>query len=157
MTSPIWVFLLSGFHIRQISSSPVHFFDVCSCDWETEQAKVPYVTQKHASKFIQKRLLWHLDSLEMWCPSSCLPFRRHHLFLAMSAASPEEDVWERRTRKRLNAVAHVLKTADYIEVLNRGLHVDAPDPLDRSVSKRSWEKSVQVWRATLRQHASLPR
>lgn len=70
--------------------------------------------------------------------------------IAMSAAELEEVEWERRTRKRCNAVAHVKKTPDYIEVMSRGLLVQVPDPFDRSVSKRQWERSVQVWRNTLR-------
>ena len=30
------------------------------------------------------------------------------------------------------------------------LRLDEPDPSDRSVSKRAWEKAVQIWRFNLR-------
>jgi hypothetical protein len=63
---------------------------------------------------------------------------------------PEEDPWERRLRKRRNAVRHVRGTATYTTcVLLRLPMPPQPDPEDRSVSKRQWELSIQVWRRLL--------
>jgi len=61
------------------------------------------------------------------------------------------DPWPRRTLKRLAAVDHIKRTAAYAAYVESARPpLDAPDPLDRTISKRQWEKIVQAWRAELR-------
>ena len=59
-------------------------------------------------------------------------------------------LWCRRQAKRLAAVRAVKASKDYTGCAVRPA---TPDPLDRSVSKRCWEKSVQEWRQALRSQA----
>ena len=66
----------------------------------------------------------------------------------------EECPEERRLRrvvKRVNGVTALMRTTAYIVVTSRC--VDAPippDPLDETLSKRAWEKSMMRYRAALR-------
>ena len=62
--------------------------------------------------------------------------------------------WERRLRKRLAAVAHVKSTSDYRICEREDLLLDLRfEPENREVSKRTWERSIQVWREALHQMA----
>ena len=82
-------------------------------------------------------------------------FVRVQSLVAPCAAMSEAD-WERRLRKRLAAVAHVQSTSDYRICRDEDLLVAAPfEPADRTVSKRQWEASIQLWRRTLQQIAGV--
>jgi len=69
---------------------------------------------------------------------------------------PTEEDWQRRLAHRKAAIDFVKTTPQYLEFDNiqrhRGLDDTeplTPDPTDRNVSKRQWEKSVQNWRVAL--------
>ena len=61
--------------------------------------------------------------------------------------APEED-WQRRLAKREGIIARTKAWPWYTGY--GGPRVLTPDPRDRAVSKRAWEKQVQVWRNTLK-------
>jgi hypothetical protein len=71
---------------------------------------------------------------------------------------PGDGDWARRIRHRSNAVDAVKRSSDYdsmvrldsVDRLSATLRPRTPDPLDRTVSKRHWEMSVQDWRVRLR-------
>merc|ERR1712039_379949 len=79
-------------------------------------------------------------------------------------AMPEvaEEDWQRRIQHRSAAVHYIKSTATYQKLAvarEQGLAEAAtrprtPDPTDRSVSKRDWEKSVQKWRSELQSWAN---
>ena len=62
----------------------------------------------------------------------------------------------RRIRKRTNGYIAVRRSLDYIVVYSLwqeaqiGSMPPEPDPADLTVSKRSWEWSVQIWRSELK-------
>ena len=57
----------------------------------------------------------------------------------------------RRSKKRQAAVEYVKSTAEYHAYLaGVSYRIDEPDPFDATISKRRWERQVQVWRARLR-------
>lgn len=58
--------------------------------------------------------------------------------------------WQRRTFKRLLAVTAIKASPEYDYPGNAELRPQTPDPYDRGVSKRRWEKSVMHWRHALR-------
>ena len=68
-------------------------------------------------------------------------------------ASPVDSPWPRRQLKRDNAINHVKRSRDYVEMLlqestKQREELDrppTPDPRDRSKSKRQWESSVKAW------------
>ena len=61
------------------------------------------------------------------------------------------DVVERRIRKRESGVACVRRSPAYVLATVRNLpRPRTPDPTDMTLSKRAWEKSVQLWRCALR-------
>ena len=63
------------------------------------------------------------------------------------------DDWGVRQSKREAGVYHVKLTADYQRVqheLFSHLRPATPDPTDRSLSKRTWERDMQAWREALR-------
>merc|ERR1712187_230780 len=70
----------------------------------------------------------------------------------------EED-WKRRIEHRTAAVEYIKTTNQYQRFAadrEKGVEKDktrpkTPDPEDRTVSKRGWEKSVQRWRMDLQQ------
>ena len=67
----------------------------------------------------------------------------------------DED-WARRLRKRMAAVDHVKSTIQYRICERNDLLVHARfRPDDRTVSKRTWETSIQRWRRALQQIADL--
>ena len=54
--------------------------------------------------------------------------------------------------KRENGIAHIKKTPAYIVVTVAGHKRSVtPDPYDKNVSKRAWEKSVMQFRKHLRE------
>ena len=63
-----------------------------------------------------------------------------------------EEVWQRRSAHRAAGVAAVKRGADYISA-TADPHVArpmTPDPTDRRLSKRAWERGVQQWRMDLK-------
>ena len=63
-----------------------------------------------------------------------------------------EEVWQRRSAHRAAGVAAVKRSADYISA-TADPHVArpaTPDPTDRKLSKRAWERGVQQWRMALK-------
>ena len=71
------------------------------------------------------------------------------------AEETEEQMWERRGSHRRAGIAAVKRSADYIAALERcGQRPTTPCPEDRTISKRSWERSVQGWRVFLRDLAA---
>ena len=67
--------------------------------------------------------------------------------------SSEED-WQRRHRKRAAAVSYIRADPCYVALYYELLLVHkcmpcVPDSLDRTVSKRRWERSIQDWRIVL--------
>ena len=70
----------------------------------------------------------------------------------------EED-WKRRIEHHTAAVDYIKTTSQYSRFAadrEKGVEKDktrpkTPDPEDRTVSKRDWEKSVQRWRMDLQQ------
>ena len=65
---------------------------------------------------------------------------------------PEEERHLRRVVKRVEGVTALMRTTAYIVVTSRCADAPAPpDPLDETLSKRAWEKSMMRWRADLRE------
>ena len=63
-----------------------------------------------------------------------------------------EEVWQRRSKHRAAGVEAVKRSADYITAAANP-HVPrdkTPDPTDRKLSKRAWERGVQQWRMDLK-------
>ena len=63
-----------------------------------------------------------------------------------------EEVWQRRSAHRAAGVAAVKRSADYISA-TADPHVprpNTPDPTDRKLAKRAWERGVQQWRVDLK-------
>ena len=68
-----------------------------------------------------------------------------------AAETGAEDTALRRVAKRVEAMAAIRRTPAYIIVSRRWAALPRPpDPHDRTVSKRTWEKSVMNYRQTLR-------
>ena len=61
------------------------------------------------------------------------------------------EVCIRRQIKRQAAVAAIKNTPAYIVVKTKGIRSPTPDPENRNISKRSWERSVMEWRKSLRE------
>ena len=63
-----------------------------------------------------------------------------------------EEVWQRRSAHRAAGVAAVKRSADYISATAdpRVPRPKTPDPTDRKLSKRAWERGVQQWRMDLK-------
>ena len=66
------------------------------------------------------------------------------------ACAADETTWRRRACKRLAAVSAVKATRDYMTCRSRP---PTPDPFDRTVTKRCWERSIQNFRRVLRAQA----
>ena len=61
-----------------------------------------------------------------------------------------EETWRNRCRHRQNGVCAVKRGVNYIIAEASGIHrPKSPDPQDRRLSKREWEKTVQRWRLEL--------
>ena len=75
---------------------------------------------------------------------------------ALGAVGPNEDVteevWQRRSAHRLAGVTAVKRSTDYVAATDdpNVPRPSTPDPTDRRVSKRAWERSVQEWRLGLK-------
>ena len=65
----------------------------------------------------------------------------------------KEDDRERRIRKRIEGLYSIQRTPAYILARLHGITLPElmPDPMDDSISKRKWEKSMMTWRAALRE------
>ena len=61
------------------------------------------------------------------------------------------EVCLRRVNKRQAAVSAIKMTPAYILVQSRGKRSATPDPEDRGMSKRAWERSIMIWRRDLRE------
>ena len=63
-----------------------------------------------------------------------------------------EEVWQRRSAHRVKGVAAIKRSADYISA-TASPHVPrpkTPDPMDRKLAKRAWERGNQQWRMDLK-------
>ncbi len=69
---------------------------------------------------------------------------------AMSHISEDETIWRRRLAKRLAGVRYVKASPEYAACCVRPA---TPDPFDRTVSKRHWERTMQEFRRVLRDQA----
>ena len=68
-----------------------------------------------------------------------------------------EEVWQRRMAHRAAGVAAVKRSPDYISA-TAAPHVprpNTPNPTDRLLAKRAWERGVQQWRLDLKVLVSL--
>ncbi len=96
------------------------------------------------------------------CEWDCLMFAWRARLLELQGTDPLGEVgdvaWARRIHHRSNGVDAVKRSSDYdsmvrLELADRlspTLRPRTPDPLDRTLSKRHWEMSVQDWRVRLR-------
>ena len=77
--------------------------------------------------------------------------RRSRSAVGANEESNEED-WQRRLAHRAAGVAAVKRSADYLSVTAdpNVARPTTPDPTDRTLSKRTWERGVQLWRFALR-------
>ena len=71
----------------------------------------------------------------------------HQADMASNRINEDETIWRRHLAKRLAGVRFVKATADYAACCSRP---PTPDPFDRTVTKRKWEKSMQDFRRALR-------
>ena len=61
------------------------------------------------------------------------------------------ETWEKRSAHRLAGVKAIQRSSDYIAVVTAGVpRPKTPDPTDRKLSKRAWERGVQQWRMDLK-------
>ena len=71
------------------------------------------------------------------------------------------DAWPRRHRKRKEAIAAIKRSQEYKDLCKcsqeyqDSWQLDEPDPTDRSISKRAWERAVGMWRFDLRLAAGI--
>ena len=70
-----------------------------------------------------------------------------------------EQVWQCRSLHRAAGVKAVKRSADYITATanSETSRPNTPDPMDRKLSKRVWERGVQQWRMDLKSVAKLVR
>ena len=63
-----------------------------------------------------------------------------------------EEVWQRRSAHRAAGVAAVKRSADYILAAAdpNVARPRTPDPTNRKLSKRAWERGMQQWRMDLK-------
>ena len=63
-----------------------------------------------------------------------------------------QDNWPARQKKREAGVQYIKGTMEYRQSQERSPHSRprTPDPTDRTISKRSWERGMQLWRSELR-------
>ena len=80
------------------------------------------------------------------------------LDLKAGGLNDEDEDWETRLGHRMRCYAFVRRSPDYIDMerlrsngfINASQRPRSPDPEDRSVSKRAWEKQVMRWRRALK-------
>ena len=70
--------------------------------------------------------------------------------MAKACVNEDDTIWRRRLAKRLAGVCAVKASPDYAACCVRPT---TPDPSDRTVSKRRWERSMQEFRRALRDQA----
>ena len=79
---------------------------------------------------------------------------KEHRHLPNELCTAEQ--WERRSAHRQAGHDAVKRTSDYVrwctrdEMCGTRLRPPSPDPCDKRLSKRMWERSVQTWRVELR-------
>lgn len=91
----------------------------------------------------------------------------HQQELRQANVNTSQDEWERRVEKRLSAVAMIKNSSEYQKMLERHCSAErsgtastlmnlpkTPDPTDRTISKRTWETQLQLWRAAIKQWRS---
>ena len=61
-----------------------------------------------------------------------------------------ETDWQRRIGHRRATVSYVKSTWEYKASAANSSRPSTPNPEDRDVSKRAWEKSIQTWRQDLK-------
>ena len=68
------------------------------------------------------------------------------------ANEDDEEVWQRRMAHRVEGVAAVMRSDDYTRATAdpQAPRPRTPDPTDRRLSKRAWERCVQQWRIYLK-------
>ena len=68
------------------------------------------------------------------------------------ANEDDEEVWQTRMAHRVAGVAGVKRSDDYTRATAdpQAPRPRTPDPTDRRLSKRAWERSVQQWRIGLK-------
>ena len=71
----------------------------------------------------------------------------------MEDNSTEPSDWWARHDKRLATVCAIKSSPEYKHCLSRGDCVQAPDAMDRSISKRKWERLVILWRIQVKDTA----
>ena len=67
--------------------------------------------------------------------------------MASVAPNRDDSIWRRRLTKRLAGVRSVKTSLEYAA---SSVRPPTPDPSDRTVSKRRWQRSVQEFRRALR-------
>ena len=70
--------------------------------------------------------------------------------MAKACTSDDELIWRRRLGKRQAGVRFVKASPDYAACC---LRPPTPDPFDRTVTKRRWERSMQDFRRAIRDQA----
>ncbi len=70
--------------------------------------------------------------------------------MANAHINEDETIWRRRLAKRLSGVRFVKATPEYAACCSRP---PTPDPYDRTVSKRRWERSLKDFRRAIRDQA----
>lgn len=58
--------------------------------------------------------------------------------------------WQRRLSHRRAGVSYVKSTWEYKTSAANSSRPPTPNPADRNVSKRMWEKAIQTWRRDLK-------
>ena len=58
--------------------------------------------------------------------------------------------WQRRISHRRAVVSYVKSTWEYKAAAANSSCPSTPDPENRDISKRKWEKSIQAWRRDLK-------
>ena len=97
------------------------------------------------------RFVWTREMFEAFFIRLQNDSRDQMLTLPNSYADCEVVVWGRRHNKRNAGVLFVKRTAEYTYVANNNIRPRplSPDPWDRNISKRSWERRMQAWRDDL--------
>jgi hypothetical protein len=86
---------------------------------------------------------------ECWCKARGLS-KTGSLAAARLNMNQEEDPWPRRLAKRREAVAAVQRSEPFLRVRDAGLSPWLPpDASSREITKREWEKAMQLWRQCL--------
>jgi len=71
--------------------------------------------------------------------------------VAQEALNADDAEWETRLQKRIKTIDTLKQSEKYIAAVQRGVAIpEAPDPYDRTFSKRFWETAVQEWKSAWR-------